>query len=82
MRLDLVAMADSHLVECRRRIADQIGRIREMERRGLDTTSSRELLATMKRSLALHESYRENILDLLARLGPTVHGVKRSPDSP
>jgi len=50
-----------------------IRRIRAMERRGDDTTSSVEHLVTMKRSLALHESHRENILEALGRLGPTVH---------
>jgi hypothetical protein len=44
-----------------------------MERRGEDTTSSSDLLATMKQSLAAHEAHRESILESLSRLGPTVH---------
>jgi hypothetical protein len=74
MRPDALVMADRHIVEGRKHIADQIRRIRAMARRGEDTKSSRELLATMKQSLAAHEAHRENILDLLARcIGPTIH---------
>jgi hypothetical protein len=74
MRPDVLVMADRHIVESRKHIADQIRRIRVMERRGDDTTSSRELLATMKQSLAAHEAHRESILDSLARsVGPTIH---------
>ena len=50
-----------------------------MERRGDDMTSSLELLATMKRSLALHESHRENILDLLARGVGQPYTLRQSP---
>jgi hypothetical protein len=74
MRPDALVMVDRHIVEARKHIADQIKRIRAMVRRGEDTKSSRELLATMKESLAVHEAHRENILDLLARdAGPTIH---------
>jgi len=73
VRPDLVVMADRHVIESRKHIADQIRRIRAMERRGEDTSFSRTLLETMRRSLAMHESHRENILDLLACIGPAIH---------
>ena len=73
MRPDFLVMADRHVLECRKRIADQIKRIRAMERRGDDTMFSRKLLATMKGSLAVHESHRENIPDLLSHVGPAIH---------
>jgi hypothetical protein len=67
MLSDFVVVADRHIVECQKRIADQIRRIREMECRGDDTMSSCELLATMRQSLALHKSHRENIIDCVKK---------------
>jgi hypothetical protein len=72
MKPDALVMADRHIIESRKHIADQIRRIRAMERRGDDTTSSRELLK-MRESLAAHEAHRENILELLGRGGPSIH---------
>jgi hypothetical protein len=67
-------MADRHVIEARKHIADQIRRIRAMERRGEDTTFFRGLLAEMRRSLAVPETHHENILELIARrVGVTVH---------
>ena len=74
MRSDVALVtADCHIIECRNRVAHQIKRIRAMERHGADTRLARKLLDTMRQSLACHERYREGILDLLARDGPTIH---------
>jgi hypothetical protein len=73
MRPDSLVMADRHILEGRKRVAQQIKRIRAMERRGEDTSFSRKLLRTMRQALDVHEVRRNNILDLLTRDGPTIH---------
>jgi hypothetical protein len=66
-------MADRHILAGRKLIADQIRRIRAKQHRGENTTFSRDLLATMRQSLVLQEAHRENILEMIAGLGPTIH---------
>ncbi len=54
-------MAARHIEACKKHISEQQRRVRELERRGEDTSRSRGLLELLEDSLALHQLHRANI---------------------
>jgi hypothetical protein len=63
-----LAEADQHITAGERRVAEQILRIEEMEQRGEDTQSAREILQTLEETLEQWRGHRLMILDTIVRL--------------
>jgi hypothetical protein len=55
-------MADRHIAEGRAHIEKQMAIIAKLERDGHDSALAKELLATLRTALKMHEDHREHII--------------------
>jgi len=62
-----LALADRHLAEGERRVADQSALIRRMSGQGHDTAMAREFLKVLEQTLEQWRIHRQLILDAIAR---------------
>jgi hypothetical protein len=61
----VLATATKRIAQCENHIARQAELIDDLHRQGLDTASSKELLATFRHTLILHVAERDRLLRAL-----------------
>ncbi|WP_262031495.1 hypothetical protein [Microvirga sp. Mcv34] len=64
---EYLILADRHLAEGKRRIAEQIVLIQNLTRCGHDTTEAKKLLQNFEDTLEIWHTHRGLILDAIAR---------------
>jgi hypothetical protein len=63
----ILALAEKHVAQTRVHIEQQRQIINEQERRGFDSTLSRQILATFEQSLELHTEDRDRLITALSK---------------
>ena len=62
-----LALADRHIAEGERRVADQTHRVEHLAEQGYDTARARDLLRLLEATLVNWRGHRELILETIAR---------------